>query len=90
MLQFNHTNGQTEFFYTEKEISEGLREALLKCSAPQFPQQFYVRLWIDLARTNTILPLSAELKDDRRSFHPTNVGTYDACGPAQVVWKGGI
>ena len=39
MLQFDHTNGQTEFFYTEKEISERLREAPLKSSAPQFPQQ---------------------------------------------------
>ena len=26
MLQFDHTNGQTECFYTEKEISERLRE----------------------------------------------------------------
>ena len=38
-LQFDHINGQTEFFYTEKEISERLREAPLKSSAPQFPQQ---------------------------------------------------
>ena len=39
VLQSDHTNGQTEFFYTEKETSERLREAPLKSSAPQFPQQ---------------------------------------------------
>ena len=39
VLQFDHINGQTEFFYREKEISERLREAPLKSSVPQFPQQ---------------------------------------------------
>ena len=40
VLQFDHSNGQTEFFYTENEISERLREFPLKRSAPQFSQQF--------------------------------------------------